>query len=235
MLASTSNMMVAEIQKHNGDCTPVAVTPFGVDLEKFGMQSKDGANGEIRIGIVKGLAYKYGIDILLRAFAMLRDRVNDDLARKLRLIIAGSGDQEAELKRLSKNLGIDSWVDFLGKVPHSSVPEVLGRLDIFCALSRMDSETFGVAVIEASACGLPVVVSCVGGLPEVVCNGETGIVVKNEDPLDASRALEILVNNSEMRKRMGALGRIMVEERYGWDTCINAMLVTYEKTLVSNV
>ena len=67
-------------------------------------------------------------------------------------------------------------------MPHTSVPQELARLDIYVALSRMDSESFGVAIIEAGVAGRPVVVSDAGGLPEVTIDGVTGLVVPREDP-----------------------------------------------------
>ena len=92
-----------------------------------------------------------------------------------------------------------------GPVPHEKVPDILGQLDIYVAASRWES--FGVAVLEAAACGLPVVVSDVGGLPEVVEHGITGFVVRREDPGSVADALIRLVSSGELRRRMGDAAR----------------------------
>lgn len=171
------------------------------------------------IGTVKTLAPKYGVDLLIRAFAGMAEEHPE-----ARLSIVGGGPQEAELRRLAKDLGIGERVDFRGAVAHAQVPEELRRLDVYAAFSRADSESFGVAVIEASACGLPVVVSRVGGLPEVVEEERTGIIVPRDDAQAAGRALKRLADSTALRHAMGHAGRVRVEQLYGWPYCVDRML-----------
>jgi glycosyltransferase involved in cell wall biosynthesis len=185
----------------------------------------------ITIGTVKSLAFKYGIDILIRAFARLRGIVDDPLAQKLRLLIVGGGPQEDELKRLAREVGVGGVTTFVGPVLHMLVPEYLNRLDIYVALSRLESESFGVSVLEASACGLPVVVSDVGGLPEVVLHGKTGYVVKREDPDSAAAALARLVHDERLRHSLGRAGRSHVRSHYEWGGCVERLLEVYTAVL----
>lgn len=98
-------------------------------------------------------------------------------------------------------------------------------------MSRLDSESFGVAIVEASASARPVIVSDAGGLPEVTVNGETGIIVPRDDPEAAADALEKLILNPELRHSMGINGRLHVSKYYSWDQCISTMLNTYKKTI----
>ena len=114
-------------------------------------------------------------------------------------------------------------------------PSLLNRLNVYVAVSRLDSESFGVAVLEASACGLPVVVSDVGGLPEVVIEGETGLVVERENPEATASALEELVFDDEMRKKMGEAGRNHVIRNYEWTACVRRMERVYEKVVSEDV
>jgi glycosyltransferase involved in cell wall biosynthesis len=88
-----------------------------------------------------------------------------------------------------------------------------------------------VAVLEASACGLPVVVSDAGGLPEVVLNGETGFVVKREDPAATAYALLQLVTDDALRQRMGRAGRDHVVRKYEWSDSVDRMEEVYAKVL----
>jgi glycosyltransferase involved in cell wall biosynthesis len=206
----------------------LSITPFGIDIKRFkpmaGLRSPD----TLTIGTVKKLESKYGIDILLRAFAALRDRIERDLP-SLRLLIVGGGPDEAQLRDLATELGVGDEAIFASAVPHAEVPSHLNRLDVYVALSR--SESFGVAVLEASACGLPVVVSDAGGLPEVVQDGITGFVVEREDPAAAADTLQKLLTNADLRQRMGRAGRQHVIKNYEWSASVDHMEEVYAKVL----
>ena len=123
-------------------------------------------------------------------------------------------------------LGIDHRTEFVGASPHDEVPSWLNRLDIYVAPSRL-SESFGVAVIEASACGLPVIVSDVGGLPEVVRDGETGLVVPRENVPALQAALRRLLLDPALRQRLGRNGRAHVAREYEWGHCVDLMERVY--------
>jgi glycosyltransferase involved in cell wall biosynthesis len=113
-------------------------------------------------------------------------------------------------------------------VPHAEVPRELAKLDIYVALSRSDSESFGVAIVEASMAGRPVVVSDAGGLPEVTLDGETGLIVPRDDPWAAALALEKLIFDADLRHRMGVAGQVHVAKHYSWHANLQTMLMLYE-------
>lgn len=219
-LISTSEVMADRTERWVPDLPRAVVVPFGVETDQFRPLGKSVHAGVV-IGTVKTLAHKYGIDTLIDAFKLLRERPGME-ATRLRIIGTGP-DLDALLAR-TKGVGLTGLVDFVGAVPHALVPQHLDQLDIFAALSRDDSESFGVAVIEASACGLPVVVSDAGGLPEVVRHGETGFVVRHEDPSAAADQLALLVRDRDLRERMGAEGRRHVIARYEWNSCVDRQL-----------
>lgn len=205
----------------------ILVTPFGIDTERFQPRANDAATkgrNEIVVGTVKTLASTYGIDILLQAFARLRSTLSLDrpeVASRLRLTIFGGGPDRADLEDLATELGIDAVTTFPGKIPHESVPSALHQIDVFVAASRRES--FGVAILEASACGIPVIVSDVGGLPEVVRDGITGFVVPRESPEAVAEALGRLVVDPALRARMGSAGREHVLETYERLACLRQL------------
>jgi len=235
-IASTSHAMARQVQRLVPDRTEIAVTPFGVDLACFRPDPSHRSSGPLTIGIVKSLAPKYGVDLLLRAFAgLVADaEVKTSLADELRLLVVGDGPQRAELEALARTLGIASHTEFAGAVAHADVPAWLNRLDIYAAPSRLDSESFGVAVIEASACALPVVVSDVGGLPEVVRNDETGLIVPRDDVPALQSALKRLVLDAALRARLGQRGRAHVEREYDWGHCVDLMERCLERVIAQH-
>ena len=104
-------------------------------------------------------------------------------------------------------------------------------MDLFVALSRFDSESFGVAAVEAAACGKPVLVSDAQGLAEVTRVGETGLVVPKDDVRAAAVALRSLITDKDLRARMGEAGRRHVELCYSWDRSLDLMLDAYRNIL----
>ena len=140
-----------------------------------------------------------------------------------RLIIAGGGTQEADLRALVANLGLHGHVTFVGKVPHDDVPALMGTLDVVVNPTVVP-ESFGVVILEAAAMGLPVVATDVGGVPEVCVRDTNGVLVPPRDPVALAEALVDLASNPELCASMGSAGRSFVEERFVWSATVEAML-----------
>ena len=145
---STSNVMKEETQKYTNK--NIEVTPFGVDINRFAPRRTE--KDEVVIGTIKTLEEKYGIQYLVKAFAQLKDR-NPDMNLKLR--IGGKGSQEDYLKGLCRDLKIYNDVTFLGFVNPDDVVKEFQNFDIAVFPSTLDSESFGVAAVEAESCGTP--------------------------------------------------------------------------------
>lgn len=200
--------------------TTVHVVPFGVDVGAFKPMTSNKQG--LRIGTVKSLETTYGIDYLLRVFALIHETLPD-----VTLHIVGEGSQRSALTKLADELGISASTTFYGGIANAEVPEFLSSLEIFFALSR--AESFGVSVIEAAACGLPAIVSNVGGLPETVEEGQTGFVMSTEDlPAIAEKAIQML-RNETLRSQLSNNAVKMVEEKYSRKACVNLMLTHYRR------
>jgi glycosyltransferase involved in cell wall biosynthesis len=221
---ATSNAIVHAIEKvSKTDCKVIS---FGIDLNVFKPidVKKIVAENTIVIGTIKSLAPIYGIDILIRAFKKVVDAKPEI---KLKLLIVGGGVGEQEYKGLVKQLNIQEHVVFTGKVEYNKVVEYHNMIDIFVNVSR--NESFGVSVLEASACKKPVIVSNVGGLPEVVDPEKTGIIVPPVDIEATANALIRLVENETLRNEMGQNGRDKVNKEYNWDRNIEQMIDVYKQ------
>ncbi|TKB74709.1 MAG: glycosyltransferase family 4 protein [Nitrospira sp.] len=208
-LASTSVAMKVQTERLVKPRRPIALTPFGVDGTTYYPRPDRESSTVCTIGTVKSLESVYGIEYLLRAFAIV---VKRNPNRPLRLLIVGGGSLRTELEQLAVELRVAHLTDFTGKVPACAVPDYLRRLSVYVCLSL--SESFGVSVLEASACGLPVVVSDVGGLPEVVKDGVTGFIIPKQNAEAAAGAIERLITDPQLAADMGCAGRAFVMEHY---------------------
>lgn len=231
-LVSTSHCMARQTSSLSSKINDIDVVPFGVDLKDFNpdkIASERIANDCLVIGTVKSMKHVYGIDILLEAFAKLQVILDETSLRdslpSLRLHIVGGGELMADYIKLSNRLKIGHLVKFSGANPHSAVPKLLSNFDIFVALSR--EESFGVSIIEASAMGLPVVVSDAEGFMETAVDGVTGLVVPRNDPAAAAESMFRLLQDPGLRARLGAAGRAHVAANYSWPICIEKMSAIY--------
>lgn len=225
-ICSTSHAMALETKKYTNK--EIKVIAFGIDTEKFKPNKVEKINSEITIGTIKTLEEKYGIKYLIKAFAELKQRNTE---YNLKLLIVGGGSQEKLLTDLVKELNIDKITTFTGKVNYDEVVNYYNQLDIYLALSIYDSESFGVAVIEASSCEVPVIVSNVGGLPEVVENNNTGFIVEKYDYLQAASHLEKLISDKKLREELGKNGRKMVNKKYNFYYNLEQMIEVYNSSI----
>jgi glycosyltransferase involved in cell wall biosynthesis len=138
--------------------------------------------------------------------------------------MVGNGPDRAELERSARNQGVADMVDFVGE-----------RLDIVALLSAADvfllpssQESFGMSAMEAMACGTPVVASRVGGLPEVIDDGDTGFLCAEDDTSAmAARAIELLTD-AALHERMASAGAAVVRTRFCEDAIVPQYLQLYE-------
>lgn len=229
-ICSTSNTMALEIKKYTD--TDIKIIPFGVDMNLFKpfYAHHVFSNDAIVIGTVKTLEKGYGIGFLIDAFAILSQRLKN---YPIKLLIVGKGSLDRFLKAKVKDLHIEGDTVFTGQISQSEVPFYHNMLSISVFPSL--SESFGVSVVEAMACEKPVVVTNVGGLPEVVENGVTGLIVPPADAQKLADAIEKLVKDEVMRISMGKQGRQRVERLYDWKNNLASMISVYEELLSEKI
>ncbi|MBO4711139.1 glycosyltransferase [bacterium] len=227
-ILSTSNIMAVETKKYTDK--EIEVTPFGINTEQFRPEKVRRADftpfseEDIVVGTIKWVEKIYGMEYLIRAFSIVSAK-HPELP--LKLLIVGDGSERQNLEALAKELGLGEKVHFAGRVDYSKVHCFNNVMDVYSALSLYDS--FGVAIVEAESCGKPVVVSNVGGLPEVVENGKTGFVVEKQNAEAAAEKLEMLVLDPDLREKMGKAGRERVMKLYDWNENVAQMMKIYNK------
>jgi glycosyltransferase involved in cell wall biosynthesis len=202
--------------------------PSGVDLEtlRAGAPSRQAARRSLDwpdeacvvIGVGRLVPVK-GFDLLVRAFS----RVLDD-EPKARLVLVGDGPERLSLERLAQATGISEGVTFVGT--SEEVPRHLAASDILVAPSRNEGQ--GRVLVEAMALGLPVVGTRVGGIPDVLRDGECGLLVPPENPGELAQAILALARDGELRRSYGA-NALRQAERFSLRIMESQLLALYER------
>ncbi|WP_044639763.1 glycosyltransferase [Risungbinella massiliensis] len=221
LVCSTSQAMAEETRKYTAK--KIEVTPFGVDTELFQPVEKEDSV-YLRIGIAKGLKDLYGYPELLQGFA---DFVR--AGRKAELYIMGDGEERDKYEEMVAQLNISKEVHFLGHVSNREVANKLQELDVFILPSHQDS--FGVAALEAQAAGVPVAVHRVGGLPEVVLDQTTGLIMDGNSPRHITETLQWFADHQTKRYEMGKAAAEFVREQYSWSESGKRMKRIYQEIL----
>jgi len=221
-LVATSGYLAKKAQKYLNKPRDIEIVPWGVDLDMFRPASKKRNLKEVTVGFAKRLHHLSGPDILLKAFKYACDKCD----RELLLKIAGDGPMESQLKQAAIQMGLTDSIEWVGWL---ETPEELrdfyNSTDLFIMPSRRES--FGVAAVEASASGLPVIASHIGGIPEIVFQGETGLLVDPEDVEGFGEAIVSLAENDNLRMQMGHRGRMRAEANFDCRASVNRMIEIY--------
>ncbi|HEX2897537.1 MAG TPA: glycosyltransferase family 4 protein [candidate division Zixibacteria bacterium] len=217
----TSNFLKAQtLVRLGGRKRPVSVIPFGVLVPDQAMPLP--TERPFKICFLKDHKPVYGIDIAIRAFAETVKAIPD-----IEFTIAGKENSYTnELKSLAGKLNVSHLVKFAGQIGRDNIYQFISEHHLMLMPSKF--EGFGVAALEASAAGRPVIASNVGGIPEVVNDGKTGILVPAENPKALAEAILKLANNFDLCDKMGREGREFVRQHYQWEKSLDLMSQLYE-------
>jgi glycosyltransferase involved in cell wall biosynthesis len=196
----------------------------GIDPSKYASETVSGdrtSDGDCVVAFAGRLVYGKGADHLIEAAAQLSS------TQPIRLLIAGDGPERSRLVSLTHSLGISDTVDFLG-LEHN-MPMFWQMCDIAVIPSTEFTESCPMTTLEAMASGKPVVATRNGGLPELVIDGETGIVVPPHDRIALTKALALYAVNKELGMTHGASGRARVIEHFNINKCAQEYLDLFDR------
>jgi len=208
----------------------IEVVPNGID-ERFAprpgdrtVRDRHGLGSAPVVLFLGGLKPRKNLPLLLEAWREVT-RARPDA----RLLMAGGGPLEARLRRRTRAMGLGDRVVFAGRVAEADKVAYYAAADVFVSPSRL--EGFGFTVGEAMSCGLPVVVSDAGALPELVVDGESGFLCRPDRPGDVAARLLELLGADEMRRRFGAFNRDRVERQFRWERASRRVMEIYAEVL----
>ena len=208
----------------------LAMIPNGIDTEKFKpnlniseLKRKYGINDE-KVILCAGNLNKYkGIQYVIRIFSSLKDS-------NMALFIVGTGDYLSELKKLSEKLNISNNIIFTGKVPNQELPKYYNLADVF-VMPTMLLEGLPLVVLEAMACGKPVIAHRIGGIPTVIDNYEDGVLVEPGDLKELEEKILNVLNDNQLSKKLGENARKKIVEKFSLKGMIENTIKVYEEVL----
>lgn len=230
VLMSTSEVMKQELNKYTKK--DVVVTPFGVDTSAFApkpIAEKD--PNLLHVGTIKPMEEKYGIKDIIDAAELLIKKGS----QAYRFYLIGEGSDADLYRHLILEKGLAEHFVLTGRIPFAEVNHYHQLLDVFLNVSINDSESFGVATVEAMACETPVIVTDVGGLMEVVERGAFGTVVAKNNPGELATAIETIATNKQDYTSKAQSARNHVIKKYDWNNNLDLMIEHYNLVLAKNL
>jgi len=210
------------------DPTLIKVIPDGIDYSPFEEAASSQylrrelnfGPDDFLVGIVAHLADHKGHKYLIKATEILKEK-----APPIRVIIVGEGPLRMELDKLVKQTHVEDMVFFLGF--REDVPQILASLDLFVLSSYL--EGMGSSILDAMASQLPVVATRAGGIPEVVVNGETGLLVPPKSPAALAKAILRIYEDRELGRRLGQKGYEVVHQKFSAEAMAAKVILEYER------
>lgn len=232
MIVTISKYSLGKLQRYYGiEASKVRIVPNGVDLERFkpmedaaATRRQFGLGAEPCVLFVGSLIPRKGLLFLVEAAKkVVKEQVNT------KFLIVGEGSLRGQLDALIKKAGLKGNFMFLGNLKEDALPAVYNCADVFVLPSIQEGQ--GIVLLEAQACGVPVVAFAVGGVTEAVLDGETGLLVKSGYTSELANALLKLLSDNALRKKMGANGRRFVSSNFSWGLCASKMMNVYEEAI----
>lgn len=224
VIAITHSLARFVVERVGLPARKVEVVHYGLDdpPEPWGAGSEPPAGGRLLVAVAR-LVEQKGLDVAVRALP--------DLPADVRLAVLGEGPERARLEALARDLGASDRLLLPGRV--GDVGAWLRQADVVVHPARW--EGFGLALLEAMLAGKPVVASSVSSIPEIVADGETGLLVEPDDAPALARALESLLGDAALAARLGEAGRARARSEFSVERMTSATLAVYDRALTGGL
>jgi len=225
VIALTQNMKEKIYEICNRDAF---VIPNGIDLRRFESLSHQdthtlAVNGEIAILFVGRLHPIKGVAYLIEAMPVIIRK-----HPKVKLFLVGDGEERQRLESLVAKLDLDKHTTFIGQIPNEKVSQYMAASDVFVLPSL--SEGLPVVTLEAIACGLPIVVTDIAGISEIIKDGENGFLVEPENSVEIAEKVLMLLGNGELRKQISQ-NNLEKSKNYSWEAVVDKLEDVYQGVL----
>jgi len=209
-VTTVSRFLADDVARHAGPLPrPIVVAPMPVDVDAFAAGEETPKAEPPRFLYAGNLVAAKGVDILIRALALLVSR-----GVTCRLRILGEGPAQPRLQALARSLGVADRIDWSAFVPQDHMPAEYGAATVTVLPSRGKAEGLGLTLVEALCAGSAVVGTPVGGIPEVILDGRTGLLARDGDADHLAEQMERLLTDDALRARLTAAGQEHVRQRF---------------------
>ena len=215
---------IKDLAREVGFTGPIEVIPNGVDIARFSRELPS----EDLAAMKRQLGKKMGDVFLFTASRLVLSRGVEDIIHALpslpenvKLVVAGDGEDRSKLEQIAKDAGVRERVNFVGHIDHAALPKYFKAADIFVRPSII--EGMGSAFIEAFAAGIPVVATPVGGIPDFLIEGETGLFCNVRDPESIAQAVQKYIDNPALTEHVTRNAKALAQEKYDWTLISKSM------------
>jgi glycosyltransferase involved in cell wall biosynthesis len=213
----------------------ISVIPMGVNVDFF-KSARSWTNGYTENGpniLYAGRLIDWkGVQYLIEAIPKVLE-----MHPRVRLTIIGSGPLKSSLLELSGRLHLRNHVQFIDDVSQEELVRYYSMADVFILPSVMtdagETEGLGVVLLEAMACGVPVIGSAIGGIPDIIEDGQTGLLAFEKNPYDLAEKIHKLLSDEDLRKRVTEKGFRFVKKEFSWDVVARKFKKVYEDALLT--
>lgn len=205
----------------------IRVVHNGINIEHF--QSAGSPSREENLIIAVGrLVIKKGFNYLLEACSLLKER-----GVPFRCVIVGDGNEKENLHEQCRTLQLEEEVEFAGPMNLDEVASLMGKATIMClpCVQAPDSnvDALPTVLLEALACGTPIISTKISGVPEIVTSGEDGLLVEPEDPGSLSREIERLLSSKQLQEKFAQKGRLKAAEKFDLHKNVRQLLQVFSE------
>jgi len=233
-VTTISNHNVDELVRVGVEKEKIHIVRCGINPEEFVFQSKEVLIPPYKICVLARLVEKKGIDTLIEAVSVLVKEGVD-----VSLEIAGDGPDAQDLQKLISELNVNNEVKLLGRIENSTVPGWLSEQDMFVLPARVDKngdmDGIPVVLMEAMSQGIPVISTKISGIPELVLDQETGLIVSADDPKELASAIQLLIEDQPLRNSLVKSARDHVVNEFEIGKNIKRLEVVIQQCLVSGI
>ncbi len=214
-----SSVMKKDLINWGVDESKIAVISMGVDLQNTFCPDSSISKKNNTVLFVGRLVPKKGVDVLIRSLRYLSDN-----SEKVLVDIVGFGPEKERFQQLAIDEGVDDLVNFLGAKSYSELPAIYRQYSIIVVPSvtaiNGDREGLGLVTIEAIGCGCAAIVSDFDAVFDVIENGKTGIIVKQNSPIELAKAIQKLMSDASLRASFSKRAREYVVNKYDWQNIV---------------
>jgi glycosyltransferase involved in cell wall biosynthesis len=210
-----------EVIKYGCAAEKVRVIPNAIDIERFapGIERE----GKLIVWVGRFVIEK-GLEYLVKAAEKIAKKMNNT-----NFLLIGYGPLKGKIEQLIHERGLSNTIRIIGPLSRNQIASILGKATLFAFPSLR--EGLPLSVLEAMACGTPVVGSDIPGVRSIITNGQNGLLVSPRNPEALANAIWILLEDESLRKRLGQNARRTVEEKYNWNTVLSMLEEVYREIL----